>query len=552
MAMWKLIKKLFGVSEKTPEVRPAARQAPAAPAAQAPAAAKPAPAKQPVAAKPAAKPAAKAAAKTSAAKKPPAKKPAAKTAAKTSAAKKPPAKKAAAKTAAKTSAAKKPPARKAAAKTAAAKSPTRAHVKAAGKSAKSPTLKAQYVVVGAGPAGVAACETLRSADPKGAIILLSGESEPPYSRMAIPYVLTGLIGEDGTYLRKADSHYNDLKVKLVHAAVDRLDAGSKTLTLADGRTCQYGKLLIATGASPVKPPIEGLDLPGVHHCWTLADARAIAEHAAKGSRVVLMGAGFIGCIILEAIAARGARLTVVEAEDRMVPRMMNDTAGNLIKQWCEEKGMTVHTSTRVTRLSDDGGKIKVEMDNGKTETADLVVVATGVKANTAFLDGSGIEVGDGIRVDDHLRASVADVYAAGDCAEGPDFSTGGWSVHAIQPTATEHGRIAALNMAGRDARYKGSLNMNVLDTAGLISSSFGEWQGVDGGETAESLDADHYRYTQLAFDGDRLIGALALGRTSNIGILRGLIQSRTALGPWKARLMQDPNRITEAYIANTQ
>ena len=520
--MWKLIKKLFGVSEEASRppaaakpsaaAKPPAPQAPAAPAAPAakasppaPAAAKPAPAEQPSEAKPAApsgKPAAKKAATKPAASRKPAKEPA-------------------------------------------------AAAKATAKPVASPSMKAKYVIVGAGPAGVAACESLRDADPKGSIILLSGESEPPYSRMAIPYVLTGLVGEDGTYLRKTDGHYKDLRVKLVHAAVDRLDAGAKTLTLADGKTCGYGKLLIASGASPVKPPVEGLDLPGVHHCWTLADARAIAETASKGSNVVLMGAGFIGCIILEAIAARGANLTVVEAEDRMVPRMMNDTAGGLIKQWCEEKGMTVHTSTRVTRLTDADGKINVEMDNGKSQTADLVVVATGVKANTAFLKGSGIEVNDGIKVDDHLQSPVADVYAAGDCAEGPDFSTGGWSVHAIQPTATEHGRIAALNMAGQDARYKGSLNMNVLDTAGLISSSFGEWQGIDGGDIAEALDADHYRYTQLAFDGDHLIGALTLGRTANIGALRGLIQSRTNLGNWKAKLIENPNRITEAYIANT-
>jgi len=181
----------------------------------------------------------------------------------------------------------------------------------------------------------------------------------------------------------------------------------------------------------------------------------------------------------------------------------------------------------------------------------LTNTATGVAANVDFLKGSGVELNEGVKVNDRLESSVEGIFAAGDCAEGPDFSTGGWSVHAIQPTATEHGRIAALNMAGQDAVYKGSLNMNVLDTAGLISSSFGEWQGVDGGDIAESSDSDHYRYTQLAFDGDRLVGALTLGRTENIGILRGLIQSRTSLGVWKDRLMEDPNRITEAYIANT-
>ncbi|MGI9412279.1 MAG: NAD(P)/FAD-dependent oxidoreductase, partial [Hyphomicrobiales bacterium] len=246
---------------------------------------------------------------------------------------------------------------------------------------------------------------------------------------------------------------------------------------------------------------------------------------------------------------RGVQLTVVEALDRMVPRMMNETAGGLMKKWCEAKGMTIHTSTRVTGLSDAGGKIKAEMDNGESDEFDLIVVATGVASNTGFLDGTGVEIDQGIKVDDRLASNVSDIYAAGDCAQGPDFSTGGWSVHAIQPTAAEHGRIAALNMMGTEARYKGSLNMNVLDTAGLISSSFGTWEGVKGGESAEALDAERYRYTRLEFDGDHLVGALTLGRTENVGILRGLIQTRVDLGPWKDKLKENPNRLTEAYIA---
>jgi NAD(P)H-nitrite reductase large subunit len=410
-----------------------------------------------------------------------------------------------------------------------------------------------YVIVGAGPAGVAAAETLASIAPGSDIRLIGEETEPPYSRMAIPYVLTGLIGEAGTYLRKKDGYFDRAGVTVQHAEVESVDPQSKTLKLSGGETCSYDKLLIATGASPVKPPIDGLDLPGVHHCWTLADARSIAERAAEGASVVLMGAGFIGCIILQSLAERKTKLTVVEALDRMVPRMMNETGGNLIKQWCETKGIAVHTSTKVTRLSDSGGRIKVELDSGSSVDADLVVVATGVASNTGFLEGSGVEIDQGIKVDNHLESSVPGIYAAGDCAQGPDFSTGGWSVHAIQPTAAEHGRIAALNMAGREARYKGSLNMNVLDTAGLISASFGSWDGVEGGSSSEALDAEQYRYMRLEFDGsDHLVGALSLGRTEHIGVLRGLIQTRISLGPWKARLMEDPNRIVEAYVARTQ
>lgn len=408
-----------------------------------------------------------------------------------------------------------------------------------------------YVIVGAGPSGVAAAETLRKADPAGEIILIGGEPEPPYSRMAIPYVLTGLIAESGTYLRKQEGHYDENRIAYRQAAVEGIDTAAKTLKLAGGGTQSYDKLLIATGASPIKPPVEGLDLPGVHHCWTLEDARSIIELAGEGAEVVLMGAGFIGCIILESLVERGVKLTVVEAEDRMVPRMMNETAGNLIKDWCATKGVKVLTSTRVARLAQAGKRLNVSMDSGAEQAADLVVVAAGVRPNVGFLEGSGVKLEDGIVVDAHMRTSVADIYAAGDCAKGPDFS-GGWAVHAIQPTAVEHGRIAALNMAGSDAPFGGSLSMNVLDTAGLISASFGRWDGVAGGEHAESVDKDNFRYMRLEFEGERIVGALSLGHTDHIGVLRGLIQTEVLLGPWKDKLMKDPNRVVEAYIDRTQ
>jgi NADPH-dependent 2,4-dienoyl-CoA reductase/sulfur reductase-like enzyme len=304
-----------------------------------------------------------------------------------------------------------------------------------------------YVVVGAGPAGVVAAETLRQKAPSKEVLMIGDEAEPPYSRMAIPYVLTGLIGEQGTYLRKRENHYDLSGIGYLQGTVSSVDPVAKNLTLSDGTKQSYEKLLIATGASPIEPPVSGLDLPAVHHCWTLEDARAIMSHADEGDPVVMIGAGFIACIILEALIGRGVDLTVVEALDRMVPRMVDETAGNMIKRWCEDKGVTVETSTRVTAVREGAdGRLSVELDSGKTISARLVVVAAGVKSNTDFLDGSGIKIEDGIIVNHKLETSVADVYAAGDCAQGPDFSTGGWSVHAIQPTAVDHGRIAALNM----------------------------------------------------------------------------------------------------------
>jgi NADPH-dependent 2,4-dienoyl-CoA reductase/sulfur reductase-like enzyme len=410
----------------------------------------------------------------------------------------------------------------------------------------------QYVIVGAGPSGVTAAETLRTADPEATVVLVDGEKDPPYGRMAIPYFLIGKVPEEGVYLRKAENHFENLGIKYIKARATGVNHDDNTLSLDSGETIAFDKMLVATGSYPIKPPIKGLDRPNIHHCWTLEDARNIAGIAGEGVDVVLMGAGFIGCIIMEALALSGANLSVVEAEDRMVPRMMDQNAGNMIKDWCIAKGVNVLTSARVTSVDEVDGKLSVNVDSGDVIKADLVVVATGVRPNADFLEGSGVEIEAGIKVDNHLQSSIDNIYAAGDVAQGPDFSTGEWSVHAVQPTGVEHGRVAALNMAGKQIDYRGSLNMNVLDTLGLISCSFGLWQGAEGGESAVKLDAENFRYTLLNFDGDQLVGALLIGRTEGIGVIRGLIQTRVNLASWKERLMADPNLLIEAYIDCTR
>lgn len=411
----------------------------------------------------------------------------------------------------------------------------------------------QHVVIGAGPSGLVAAETLRKLQPDAGITLIGDEPEPPYSRMAIPYYLIKQIEESGTYLRKTANHYDGLRIALERGRVSAVDRGAHRVTLDDGSTLAYDKLLIATGSRPVAPPIPGMDLDGVTSCWTLADARRIAATARPGARVVLMGAGFIGCIILEALARSGAELTVVEMGDRMVPRMMNDIAGGMIKDWCESRGVTVHTSMRVTAIEQQGGTLRVVLENGNVVDADLVVSATGVRPNIEFIADSGIETDHGVLVDRQMRTNDPDIYAAGDVAQGIDFSTGEYSVQAIQPTAVDHGQLAARNMAGLSgARHRGSVNMNVLDTLGLISSSFGLWMGDEGGDSAELLNRDRYRYLNLQFADDVLVGATSLGLTEHVGVLRGLIQTRTRLGVWKDRLVKDPTRLMEAYLASTQ
>ncbi len=409
-----------------------------------------------------------------------------------------------------------------------------------------------YVIVGGGPAGVIAAETLRRTDPEGRITLIGEEKEAPYSRMALPYLLAEHVGEQGTHLRHGAGHYDSLKIDVRQGRVAALSPDSKSVTLADGSTVGYDRLLLATGSHTTRPPIPGMELDGVENCWTLEDARRIAKGTEAGSRVVLMGAGFIGCIVLEALVARKVKLTVVEMADRMLPRMMDETGGAMIKRWCENKGLTVLTGTQVEAIESGKDGLRLTLGDGKQLDADLVVCATGVKPNIDFLEGSGVETDTGILVNHYLETNVPGIYAAGDVAQGPDLSTGKQDIHAIQPTASEHGRIAALNMAGVKSYYRGSLSMNVLSTLGLISSSFGLWMGVKGGDQAVVADQKASKYLRLEFDGDVVVGALALGLTQHVGVVRGLVQTQIPLGPWKDALLRDPHRVMDAYLACTQ
>jgi NAD(P)H-nitrite reductase large subunit len=276
-----------------------------------------------------------------------------------------------------------------------------------------------------------------------------------------------------------------------------------------------------------------------------------------GSRVLQMGAGFIGCIIMEAIANRiesskTGKLTVVEMGDRMVPRMMGPAAGGMIKRWCESKGVAVHTGAKVESIAQNGNALVAKLSNGQSVEADVIISATGVKPTVGFLQGSGIECKTGVLANDRMQTSAADVYAAGDCAEAFDHMTGTHMVSAIQPNAADQARVAALNMVGQHASLKQVTQINVLDTLGLISTSFGLWQGVAGGEQIELKDDAGYKLLSMQFKGDVMVGCNSIGWTDHVGALRGLVEGKVALGEWKAKLQKDPSQLMAAYIATAQ
>jgi NADPH-dependent 2,4-dienoyl-CoA reductase/sulfur reductase-like enzyme len=410
----------------------------------------------------------------------------------------------------------------------------------------------KHVIIGAGPAGVIAAETIRKHAPDDSIVIVGDEREAPYSRMAIPYLLMGNIQEEGTHLRHAADHYTRLRIDVRRGVrAKSIDTAARSVALSDGGSLPYDRLLIATGSTPINPPIPGVQTDGVHHCWTLEDARAILQRAQKGARVLQMGAGFIGCIIMEALAARGVKLTVVEMGDRMVPRMMGPTAGGMIKDWCETQGVRVFTGARVEAI-EPHAPLRARLSNGQWLESDLIICATGVKPSIAFLENSPVKCLQGVLTDEHMQTSVPGVFAAGDCAEAFDKVSGKTVVSAIQPNAADQGRVAGLNMAGHKAELRGVTQINVLDTLGLISASFGDWQGVPGGQHVELTDRAAGRHLSLQFGGDRLVGCNSIGWTEHVGVMRGLVEGQVSLGPWKERLLADPTRLMEAYLARAQ
>jgi NAD(P)H-nitrite reductase large subunit len=257
---------------------------------------------------------------------------------------------------------------------------------------------------------------------------------------------------------------------------------------------------------------------------------------------------------MQALADRGVELTVVEMGDRMVPRMMGPVAGGMIKRWVESKGVAVHTGVRVEAIEHPpGAPMRVRLSDGEQLETDLVISATGVKPNIDFLANSGVRCELGVLTDGSLQTNVAGIYCAGDCAEAFDKVSGKSVVSAIQPNAAEQARIAALNMVGQTAELKGVTQINVLDTLGLVSASFGNWQGVPGGEQVELTDDAAWRHLNLQFAGDFLLGCNAIGWTGHVGVMRGLIEGKVRLTPeWKRTLLQDPTRLMEAYLACVQ
>jgi apoptosis-inducing factor 3 len=315
-----------------------------------------------------------------------------------------------------------------------------------GKKIEPPRREAQgpdsVVIVGAGAAGNAAAEELRRRGYGGRILLVGPEGEIPYDRPNLSKdFLAGTAPEEWIPLHPPD-FYAERKIELVKAGATSLDTKAKTVTLDDGRTLGYGVLILATGAEPIRLPIPGADLPHVHVLRSLADSRAIIEKAKTSQRAVVVGASFIGLETAAALRARNLEVTVVGPEEHPLERVMGREIGDFIRALHEEHGVSFKLGTKPKAISET----EVELESGERLAADLVVLGVGVRPRVSLAQAAGLDVDNGVLVNEHLETSASGVYAVGDIARWPDP----WSGERIRVehwvVAERQGQTAARNV----------------------------------------------------------------------------------------------------------
>src|SRR5215207_1771069 len=302
------------------------------------------------------------------------------------------------------------------------------------------------VIVGAGGAGNAAAEELRRQGYGGRIVMIGLEAEVPYDRPNLSKdYLAGNAPEEWIPLHPRD-FYDERRIELqLGARVTALDPQARTVTFSDGRSLEYGALILATGADPVRLPLPGSDRPHVHYLRTLADSRAIAGKTKEARRAVVVGASFIGLEVAAALRARGVEVTVVAPDERPLGRVMGPDVGDFIRSLHEEHGVVFRLGTKPKEIRAG----EVELETGEVVAADLVVVGVGVRPVVALAEAAGLAVDNGVLVDEHLETSVPGIWAVGDIARWPDPWTGERIRVEHWVVAQRQGQAAARNLLGR-------------------------------------------------------------------------------------------------------
>lgn len=366
-------------------------------------------------------------------------------------------------------------------------------------------MPSSVVVVGGGAAGAVAVATLREEGYGGAVTLVSAEKSGPVDRPNLSKdYLAGTAQEEWIPLRP-DTWWGEQNVTLItDCAVKSLDTASRTLSLADGKTLEYGALLLATGAEPVRLDLGGGKTP-VHYLRDWADSRAIIDRAASAKSAVVIGASFIALEVAASLRARDVAVTIVAPESQPLARVLGDELGAVVRELHESKGVTFRLG-RTVRAADDTG---VTLDDGSHIATEFIVAGVGVRPRVALAEAAGLAIDRGVRVNEFLETSAPGVFAAGDIARWPDARSGKSIRVEHWVLAERQGRVAARNLLGARERFDAvpffwSAHYDlVINYSGYAEKP--DRIEVDGDARARDCTV---RY----FEGDRLAAVATIGR----------------------------------------
>ncbi|MFF2506929.1 NAD(P)/FAD-dependent oxidoreductase [Streptomyces sp. NPDC058067] len=372
----------------------------------------------------------------------------------------------------------------------------------------------RVVVIGTGLAGTRLAQRLGPA-----AVLIGEEAHAPYNRVLLAEVLAGSYGADVIALPRHDG--TRLRTRAV-----RVDRDERVVRCEDGSVVPYDTLVLATGSNPVLPPLRGLFAPGaaelpggVHAFRTMDDCLALSRAVAPGVRAVVVGGGLLGVSAARALARRGAQVVLTQQSERLMERQLDPPSSALVRRHLTGLGVEIHTECRVRGVGVVDGRVRrVELHDGFLLDTDITVLACGVRPRTGLARAAGIDVREGIVVDDELRTSDPHIRAVGDCSQHAGH------VYGLATPAVEQADALAANLlSGRPRPYTGTRALTRLtlphEAGPLDLAAFGEAEALPGDDVVQLTDATRGTYRKVVVRGDRLVGGVLVGELGTVGAL---------------------------------
>jgi nitrite reductase (NADH) large subunit len=388
-----------------------------------------------------------------------------------------------------------------------------------------------YVILGNGVAGATAAESIRKLDSKGKITLLTEEDFPFYYRIRLNDYISGDIQEEALKAKK-DGWYGDQGIELrLKSRVVGGDPVRKVVVTEDKQELPYDMLLLATGSHSFIPPIKGWEKWGVFALRSIKDAREISAWAKNTDDVVLIGGGLLGLEAGNALRKLGLKVMVVEFFPRLLPRQLDVDGARRLQDIMQDMGFSFRLGAKTQEIKGDGRIDGVILEGGETLSAQMVIISAGVRPNMELAGPLALDTDKGIKVDERLRTSQPNIYAAGDVAEFRGVPYGIW------PAAMEQGKIAGTNMAGGDLTYNGTTMANTLKVVGVDLASAGD---IDADQKFESkVVKGEKTYKKIVLDNDRIIGCIMLGDTKGFTQVTKIMSEKRDVSQVKDRLLSE-------------